>query len=103
MAGLTSESFKRRVREANNIVDVIQAVVGRMQRAGRNLKACCPFHNEKTPSFNVNAEGQYFKCFGCGKSGDVFSFVMLHERCEFPEALEILAERANIPMEIEPK
>jgi len=103
MGSLSSESFKRRVREANNIVDVVQAAVGRLQRAGRNLKACCPFHNEKTPSFNVNAEGQYFKCFGCGKSGDVFTFVMLHERVEFPEAIKILAERANIPMEIEPK
>lgn len=103
MGSLSSESFKRRVREANNIVDVVQAAVGRLQRAGRNLKACCPFHNEKTPSFNVNAEGQYFKCFGCGKSGDVFTFIMLHERVEFPEAIKILAERANIPMEIEPQ
>lgn len=97
-----SEQFKRRVRESNNIVDVIQAVVGRLTRAGRNLKACCPFHNEKTPSFNVNVEGQYFKCFGCGKSGDIFTFVQLHERVEFPEALKILAERANIPLEMDP-
>jgi DNA primase len=103
MAGLYSDDFKRRVRESNNIVDVVQAVVGRLVRAGRNLKACCPFHNEKTPSFNVNAEGQYFKCFGCGKSGDVFTFVMLYERVEFPDALKILAERAGIQVETNPQ
>ena len=98
-----SEELKRRVRDANNIVDVVQAAVGKLTRAGRNLKACCPFHNEKTPSFNVNMEGQYFKCFGCGKSGDVFTFVMLHERVEFFEAFKILADRAGIRIEFDPK
>jgi DNA primase len=102
MAGLYSEDLKRRVREGNNLVDVVQAAVGKLVRAGRNLKACCPFHNEKTPSFNVNAEGQYFKCFGCGKSGDVFTFVMLHERIDFPEAFKILADRAGIRIETAP-
>jgi DNA primase len=102
MAGLFSEDLKRRVRDANNIVDVVQSAVGKLTRAGRNLKACCPFHNEKTASFNVNAEGQYFKCFGCGKGGDVFTFVMLHERVEFPEALRILADRAGIRLEFDP-
>ncbi|MGD0090518.1 MAG: DNA primase [Planctomycetota bacterium] len=103
MPGLFSEDLKRRVREASNIVDVVQAAVGKLTRAGRNLKACCPFHREKTPSFNVNPEGQYFNCFGCGKGGDVFTFVMLHERVEFPEALRILAQRAGIPIEFDPK
>ena len=97
-----SDDLKRRVREANNIVDVIQSAVGKLVRAGRNLKACCPFHNEKTPSFNVNAEGQYFKCFGCGKSGDVFTFVQLYERVEFPEAFKLLADRAGIRFEVNP-
>jgi DNA primase len=98
-----SEDLKRRVRDANNIVDIVQAAVGKLVKAGHNYKACCPFHNEKTPSFNVNADGQYFKCFGCGKGGDVFTFVMLQERCEFPEALKILADRARIPIQIDPK
>ncbi|HYF48187.1 MAG TPA: DNA primase, partial [Planctomycetota bacterium] len=103
MPGIFSEDLKRRVREANNLVDVVQAAVGKLTRAGRNLKACCPFHNEKTPSFNVNADGQYFKCFGCGKSGDVFTFVMLHERVEFPEAFQMLADRAGIRVEVDPQ
>ena len=98
-----SEDIKQRVRAANNIVDVVQSVVGKLTRAGRNLKACCPFHNEKTASFNVNVEGQYFKCFGCGKSGDVFTFIMLHERVDFPEAFRILADRAGIRVENDPK
>jgi DNA primase len=97
------EELKRRVREANNLVDVVQSAVGKLVRAGRNLKCCCPFHNEKTPSFNVNAEGQYFKCFGCGKSGDIFTFIMLHERVEFPEALKILADRAGIVVQTDPR
>lgn len=98
-----NDDLKRRVRDSNNILDVVRATVGKLTRAGRNYKACCPFHTEKTASFNVNAEGQYFKCFGCGKSGDVFTFVMLSERCEFPEALKILADRAGIAIEHDPK
>ena len=94
-----NEDLKRRVRDATNLVEVVQAAVGKLTRAGRNWKACCPFHNEKSPSFNVNSEGQYFKCFGCGKSGDVFTFTMLINRCEFPEALKMLADRAGIRME----
>jgi len=104
MAERFSDDLKRRVLESNNIVDVIEAAVGKLTRAGRNLKACCPFHNEKTPSFNVNVDGQYFKCFGCGKGGDVITFVMLNERVSFPEALEILADRAGIRIEaVNPK
>ncbi len=103
MAEKYSEDLKRRVLQANNLVDVVQSAVGKLVRAGRNLKACCPFHNEKTPSFNVNVEGQYFKCFGCGKGGDVITFVMLHERVSFPEAFQILADRAGIRIEHDPK
>src|SRR5437016_8270060 len=102
MAGLYSDDLKRRVHDASNIADIIQAAVGKLVRAGRNLKCCCPFHNEKTPSFNINPEGQYFKCFGCGVAGDAFTFVMLHERVEFPEALKILADRAGIRLETDP-
>jgi|GEM_PF-430467 len=102
-AAMQSDELKRRVRDANNLVDLVQSAVGKLVRAGRNLKACCPFHNEKTPSFSVNPEGQFFHCFGCGKSGDVFTFVMLFERVEFPEALRILADRAGIQFEVDPK
>lgn len=95
------EDLKRRVREANDIVDVIGAAVS-LKRAGKNYKALCPFHNEKTPSFIVNPERQTFKCFGCGEGGDVFTFVEKHERVEFREALEILAERAGIALDVSP-
>ena len=98
-----SEDLKRRIRDGTNLVDLVQSAVGKLTRAGRNFKACCPFHNEKTPSFNINVEGQFFKCFGCGKGGDVFTFVMLYDRCEFPEAMKILADRAGIRIEIDAK
>lgn len=103
MATMTSEDTKRRIRDSNDLVDVVRSYGLELKRAGRNLKACCPFHNEKTASFNVNPEGQYFKCFGCGKGGDVFNFVMFQERVEFPEALRILADRAGIVIETDPK
>jgi DNA primase len=59
---------------------------------------CCPFHSEKTPSFHINVESEFYKCFGCGESGDVFSFIMKIENLSFIEALEYLAKRANIPI-----
>ncbi|HOX06595.1 MAG TPA: DNA primase [Planctomycetota bacterium] len=91
------ESFKRQVKDASDIVSVVSGYMP-LQGKGRNMWACCPFHQEKTPSFSVNPDGQYFKCFGCGKGGDVFSFVMAMERMDFPEALQLLAERAHIPV-----
>jgi len=83
------------VQNANDIVDIIGQYVP-LKRSGRNLKANCPFHQEKSPSFMVHPEKQIFHCFGCGAGGDVFSFVMRHENMTFPEALRFLAERANI-------
>jgi len=62
--------------------------------------ACCPFHNEKTPSFSVSADKGFFKCFGCGKGGNVFTFLMEHDGLSFPEAVEALANRAGIPLEV---
>jgi DNA primase len=97
LINLEHEAFKRRVKDASDIVSVVSGYFP-LQRKGRNLWACCPFHQEKTPSFSVNSEGQYFKCFGCGKGGDVFTFVMAVERMDFPEALHLLAERAHIPI-----
>ena len=98
MAGYFSEEQIEEVRRANDIVDVIKEYVP-LKRAGKDFKALCPFHNEKTPSFQVSPTKQIFKCFGCGKGGNVFSFVMATERLEFPEAVEYLARRAGIELE----
>ena len=72
-----------------------------LKRAGANFVALCPFHKEKTPSFNVNPHRQIFYCFGCHKGGDVFAFVKDFENVDFPEAVRRLAERAKIPLEFE--
>jgi DNA primase len=85
------------VGAANDIVEIISQYVP-LKRAGRHLKACCPFHQEKSPSFMVQPEKQMFHCFGCGAGGDVFSFLMRHENMTFPEALKSLAERAHITL-----
>ncbi|MEI7751434.1 MAG: DNA primase [Candidatus Omnitrophota bacterium] len=85
------------VSGANDIVEIISQYVP-LKRAGRHLKACCPFHQEKSPSFMVQPEKQMFHCFGCGAGGDVFSFLMRHENMTFPEALKSLAERAHITL-----
>jgi DNA primase len=90
------------VRHANDIVDVIGSYLPNLKRTGSTFKTLCPFHKEKTPSFNVNPNMQLFKCFGCGVGGDVFKFVMLWDRLEFREAVELLAKRANIPLEFGP-
>ena len=81
---------------------MIGSYLPNLKRAGSAFKTLCPFHKEKTPSFNVNPQMQLFKCFGCGVGGDVFKFVMLWDRLEFREAVELLAKRANIPLEIGP-
>jgi len=88
------------IRAANDIVDVIGSYLP-LKRAGTNFRALCPFHREKTPSFNVNPHHQIFKCFGCGKGGDVFTFVREYENLEFMDAVRRLAERASIPLEFE--
>ena len=68
----------------------------RLTRAGREFKACCPFHNEKSPSFYVNDDKQFFHCFGCGAHGDIIGFTMRHDRLSFPEAIESLAGQAGL-------
>lgn len=92
------EETKLRVKEANELVALVEGYVP-LKRAGRNLVALCPFHQEKTPSFTVFPDSQHFKCFGCGRSGDAFTFVMEREGMSFREAFEYLAERAGIPLE----
>jgi DNA primase len=91
------DGIVEKVAAANDIVEIISQFVP-MKRAGRNFKACCPFHGEKTPSFMVQPEKQLFHCFGCQAGGDVFSFLMRYENLSFPEALKVLADRANITL-----
>jgi DNA primase len=81
-------------------VDIVEVVSGYLplKRAGRNFKAHCPFHHEKTPSFMVSPERQIYHCFGCGESGNAFKFLMRYERLEFPEAVEILAKKAGVAL-----
>src|SRR6266496_2147658 len=99
MAGLIPPDKLEQVRAASDIVDVIGAVLP-LKRAGANFVALCPFHKEKTPSFNVNPQRQIFHCFGCHKGGDVFRFLQEYESLSFPEAVRRLADRAKIPLEI---
>lgn len=85
------------VRRKTDIVQLISQYVA-LKKAGRNFKALCPFHEEKTPSFMVSQERQIFKCFGCQEGGDVFSFLMRKEGLEFGEALRMLADKAGVEL-----
>ena len=86
------------IRSQNNIVDVISESGVSLKQAGRNYQALCPFHEEKTPSFSVSPEKQIFYCFGCQTGGNVITFLQKHEGKTFIEAIEWLAERANISL-----
>ena len=90
-------SFADRVKQQADIVRVIGEYV-RLKKSGQNFTGLCPFHGEKTPSFAVHPVKQIFHCFGCGKGGDVFTFVMEMEKCPFPEAVRIVAEKCGIPI-----
>lgn len=91
------EGFVDDVRRGADIVRLISEHVS-LRRSGASWKGLCPFHQEKTPSFNVRVEPPLFHCFGCGEGGDVFKFVMLFERVAFPEAVEIVAKCFGIPV-----
>ena len=94
-----SEEILEKIKSQNDIVDVISDRV-RLRKSGRNFTGLCPFHNEKTPSFSVSQEKQIYKCFGCGEAGNVISFVMKEKNLPFIEAVKYLANRANIPLEM---
>ncbi len=90
--------FIQQVKRANDIVDVIGSYLELRHNGSANFVARCPFHGEKTASFNVNRAMQIYKCFGCGESGDVIKFVEKYESLTFMEALERMAKRANLKM-----
>ena len=92
-----SEEIIEQVRQNNDVVDVISQYV-HLTRKGRNYFGLCPFHNEKSPSFSVSPDRQIFHCFGCGVGGNVYSFLMKIEGIGFKEAVEQLAEKANIQL-----
>ncbi len=93
----TREQIKLLVKDSADIVQVIGEYV-ELKRAGVRFSGLCPFHAEKTPSFSVNPQGQFFHCFGCGESGDVFSFVMKYHQMDFPETLKMLAQKFSIEL-----
>lgn len=96
MPRIAEESIQR-VAEASDIVEIIGSYFP-LKRAGTNFRALCPFHKEKSPSFNVNPSRQSFHCFGCGAGGGVFRFVMDYEHIDFPTAVRRLAQRASITL-----
>lgn len=95
MIGHIPENVLEDILSRIDIVEIISGYIP-LKRAGRNFKANCPFHHEKTPSFLVSPDRQIYHCFGCGESGNAFKFLMRYERLEFPEAIEVLAGKANV-------
>ncbi len=89
------------IKDSVNIVDVIGEVVS-LSKAGRHYLGLCPFHKEKTPSFNVVEDKQFFHCFGCGRSGDVFKFVEAYRQVPFLESVQILADKSGIALDLKP-
>lgn len=90
------EDVIARVRESVDLVELVREQVPQLKRAGRNWRARCPFHQERTPSFNVNPDMGVYKCFGCGAGGDAFKFLMQTEGLSYPEAIRKLADRVGI-------
>ena len=99
MKNFLSEELISEIKGANEIVDVISQYI-QVRTSGSSYKALCPFHNEKTPSFIINREGQFYKCFGCGEGGDVINFIMKIENLSFIESIKLLARRAGIEINI---
>lgn len=95
MAGMIPQSFIDDLLERIDIVDVIDARV-KLKKTGKNFMACCPFHDEKTPSFSVSPDKQLYHCFGCGASGNSLGFIMAYDRQDFPVAIEALAKVAGL-------
>ncbi len=95
MAGLIPQSFIDDLLNRTDIVDVVSSRL-QMKKAGKNYTACCPFHKEKTPSFSVSPDKQFYYCFGCGAGGNALGFIMDHDNLDFPLAVEELAKAAGM-------
>ena len=91
------EQLVEEIRARNDIVDVLSGYM-KLQKKGGNYWACCPFHNEKTASFSVSQNKQMYHCFGCGVSGNVYTFIMKYENYSFPEAVKVLADRVGVEL-----
>src|SRR5262245_65174967 len=90
--------FAYSVKQQADIVRVIGDYVKLKKSGGQNYSGLCPFHNEKTPSLSVHATRQFYHCFGCGASGDVFSFVQKVENISFPESVRVVAQKLGVPL-----
>jgi DNA primase len=95
---MTSDNFKESLKQQADIVRIVGDYVKLRKAGAQNFSGLCPFHNEKTPSFSVHATRQFYHCFGCGASGDVFSFVQKLENITFPEAVRLIAQKLGVPM-----
>ena len=100
MAGRIPRVFINDLLARTDIVDLIDARV-KLKKQGKNFHACCPFHNEKTPSFTVNGEKQFYHCFGCGAHGNAIDFLMNYDKLEFVETVEELAAMHNLEVPFE--
>ncbi|MBZ5655199.1 MAG: DNA primase [Acidobacteriia bacterium] len=95
---MTSDNFKETLKQQADIVRIVGDYVKLKKAGAQNFSGLCPFHDEKTPSFSVHATRQFYHCFGCGASGDVFSFVQKVENITFPEAVRLIAQKLGVPM-----
>ena len=94
----SSDNFKESLKQQADIVRIVGDYVKLKKAGSQNFSGLCPFHSEKTPSFSVHATRQFFHCFGCGQSGDVFTFVQKVENITFPEAVRLIAQKLGVPM-----
>ena len=101
MAGRIPQAFLDDLLDRLDIVEVIDRRV-KLKKSGKNYSARCPFHDEKTPSFSVNPDKQFYYCFGCGAGGNALGFVMEYENLDFPQAVEALASSAGMEVPREP-
>ncbi|MGD0793834.1 MAG: DNA primase [Terriglobales bacterium] len=98
MTSTSSDNFKETLKQQADIVRIVGDYVKLKKAGAQNFSGLCPFHAEKTPSFSVHATRQFYHCFGCGESGDVFTFIQKVENITFPEALRLIAQRLGVPM-----
>jgi len=100
MAGRISQLFIDNLLARADIVELVESRVP-LKKAGKNYQACCPFHNEKSPSFTVSQDKQFYHCFGCGEHGNAITFLMEFDRLDFPDAIEELASHCGMEVERE--